>query len=80
MEITVTSLTGLDLAKYVLIRIVEEDDTVEKLTQGLDAKESYVSTLASILEDIGWIEQEPSGKYIITDKGNSEAQNYCCNN
>ena len=33
---------------------------------------SDVSTLTSILEDIGWIEQEPSGKYIITDKGNSE--------
>jgi Mn-dependent DtxR family transcriptional regulator len=58
------------------MRIVGEGDTVEKLTQGLDDKESYVLTLTSILEDIGWIEQEPSGRYIITDKGNSEAQNY----
>ncbi|MDQ3838000.1 MAG: hypothetical protein M3297_01890 [Thermoproteota archaeon] len=58
------------------MRIVAEGDTVEELTQGLDDKENYVSTLTSILEDIGWIEQEPSGKYIITEKGNSEAQNY----
>jgi Mn-dependent DtxR family transcriptional regulator len=58
------------------MRIVEEGDTVEELTQGLDDKENYVSTLTSILEDIGWIEQDPSGKYIITEKGNSEAQNY----
>jgi DNA-binding IclR family transcriptional regulator len=75
-DITVTRLTGLELAGYVLMRIVGQDDTVEELTQGLDDKESYVSTLTSILEDIGWIEQDPSGRYIITDKGNSEAQNY----
>jgi Mn-dependent DtxR family transcriptional regulator len=75
-DITVTRLTGLELAGYVLMRIVGEGDTVEELTQGLDDKESYVSTLTSILEDIGWIEEGPSGKYTITDKGNSEAQNY----
>jgi Mn-dependent DtxR family transcriptional regulator len=49
---------------------------VQMLTHELDAKENYVSTLASILEDVGWIEQKPSGKHIITDKGNSEAQKY----
>jgi Mn-dependent DtxR family transcriptional regulator len=59
-----------------LKRLVEEGDTVDKLTQGLDAKESYVSTLTSILEDIAWIEQGPNGKYMITDKGDSEAQNF----
>ena len=51
-------------------------DTVKKLGHDLDGKEKYVSTLASILEDVGWIKQEPSGKYIITNKGNSEAQMY----
>jgi DNA-binding IclR family transcriptional regulator len=56
------------------MRIAEEGDTVEELTQGLDRKESYVSTLTSILEDVGWIDQDPSGKYIITDKGNSSAK------
>jgi Mn-dependent DtxR family transcriptional regulator len=75
-DITVTRLAGLELAGYVLMRIAGEGDTVEELTQGLDDKESYVSTLTYILEDIGWIEQDPSGKYTITDKGNSEAQNY----
>ena len=53
-----------------------EGDTVQTLVQDLDGKEKYVSTLVSILEDVGWIEQEPSGKYIITNKGNSEAQMY----
>jgi Mn-dependent DtxR family transcriptional regulator len=58
------------------MRIVVEGDTVQKLVQDLDGKEKYVSILVSILEDVGWIEQEPSGKYIITNKGNSEAQMY----
>jgi Mn-dependent DtxR family transcriptional regulator len=58
------------------MRIVVEGDTVQKLDQELDGKEEYVSTLVSILEDVGWVEQEPSGKYIITNKGNSEAQMY----
>lgn len=58
------------------MRIVVEGDTVQKLVQDLDGKEKYVSTLVSIFEDVGWIEQEPSGKYIITNKGNSEAQMY----
>lgn len=49
---------------------------MEKLTQDLDGKENYVSSLVSILEDIGWIKLEPSGKYIITDKGGTEAQKY----
>ena len=62
------------------MRIVVEGDMVQKLVHdldgNLDGKEKYVSTLVSILEDVGWIEQEPSGKYIITNKGNSEAQMY----
>ena len=48
-------------------------DTVKKLVHDLDGKEKYVSTLASIL-DVGWIKQEPSSRYIITNKGNSEAR------
>jgi Mn-dependent DtxR family transcriptional regulator len=55
------------------MRIVVEGDTVQKLVQDLDGKEKYFSTLVSILEDGGWVEQEPSGKYIITDKGSSDA-------
>jgi Mn-dependent DtxR family transcriptional regulator len=49
---------------------------VQKLVQDLDGNVKYVSTLVSILEDVGWVEQEPSGKYIITDKGKSDAQKY----
>jgi Mn-dependent DtxR family transcriptional regulator len=58
------------------MRIAVGGDTVQKLVQDLDGKEKYVSTLVSILEDIGWVEQEPNGKHIITNKGNSEAQMY----
>lgn len=51
------------------MRIVVVGDMVEKLVHDLDTNEKYVSTLISILEDVGWVEQDPSGKYIITNKG-----------
>jgi hypothetical protein len=75
-EITVTSLSGFALAEYILMRIDENDHAVERLTQDLNDRENYFSTLASILEDVGWIEQESSGEYVITGKGNSEAKKY----
>jgi predicted transcriptional regulator len=53
------------------MRIDENDHTVERLTKDLNGRENYFLTLASVLEDVGWIEQESSGEYIITDKGNS---------
>jgi hypothetical protein len=43
------------------MRIVVEGDPVQKLVQDLEDKEKYDSTLVSILEDVGWVEQEPSG-------------------
>jgi hypothetical protein len=53
------------------MRVDENDHAVERLTQDLNDRENYFSTLTSILEDVGWIEQKSSGEYIITDKGNS---------
>jgi predicted transcriptional regulator len=58
------------------MRIVEYEHTVERLTKDLNGRENYFLTLTSVLEDVGWIEQESSGEYIITDKGNSEAKKY----
>lgn len=58
------------------MRMDENDHTVERLTMDLNGRENYFLTLASVLEDVGWIEQESSGEYIITDKGNSEAKKY----
>ncbi len=62
------------------MRIDENDHTVERLTEDLNGREKFFLTLASILEDVGWIEQESSGEYIITDKGNSEAKKYWYDN
>ena len=73
---TDTSLSGFALSHYILMRIDENDHTVKRLTKDLNGRENYFLTLASVLEDVGWIEQESSGEYIITDKGNSEAKKY----
>jgi hypothetical protein len=65
-------LSGLALAKYVMQRITIYGDTLEKLSQDMDCDEEYSFTIVSFLRDIEWIEQEPSGKYVITDKGISQ--------
>jgi hypothetical protein len=53
-------------------RITIYGDTLEKLSQDMDCDEEYSFTIVSFLRDIEWIEQEPSGKYVITDKGISQ--------
>ena len=50
------------------MRIAVEGDTVEKLVQDLDGKENMFHS-SVYLRRCRWVEQEPSGKYIITDKG-----------
>ena len=40
------------------MRIDENDHTVERLAKDLNGRENYFLTLASVLEDVGWIEQE----------------------
>jgi hypothetical protein len=52
-------------------RITIYGDTLEKLSQDMDCDEEYSFTIVSV-RDIEWIEQEPSGKYVITDKGISQ--------
>ena len=38
----------------------------------MDCDEEYSFTIVSFLRDIEWIEQEPRGKYVNTDKGISQ--------
>ena len=53
-------------------RITIYGDTLEKLSQDMDCDEEYSFTIVSFLRDREWIEQEPNGKYVITDKGISQ--------
>lgn len=69
---TVRNLSGLALAKYILKRLTEDDDTVEELTQDFDDNEDFVLNIIAFLKEIGWLKEEQRGKYIITDEGAAE--------
>jgi hypothetical protein len=72
----IASLSGLELAEYILKRLTEDGYTTEKLTQEFDGNEKYVLSLLDFLKDIRWMEEDYSGKYIVTDKARSELQRF----
>ena len=72
----IASLSGLELAEYILKRLTEDGYTTEKLTQEFDGNEKYVLSLLDFLKDIRWMKEEYSGKYVITDKAKSELQRF----
>jgi hypothetical protein len=72
----IASLSGLELAEYILKRLTEDGYTTEKLTQEFDGNEKYVLSLLDFLKGIQWMKEESSGKYVITDKAKSELQRF----
>jgi predicted transcriptional regulator len=45
---------------------------IEELTQDFDDNEDFVLSIIAFLKEIGWLKEEQSGKYIITDEGAAE--------
>jgi hypothetical protein len=63
----VSKLSGLELAKYVLLRLVDNHDSVEKVAEDFDNDVRFILGEIGFLKDIGWIEQDlTSGIYQIT--------------
>ena len=72
----IASLSGLELAEYILKGLTEDGYTTEKLTQEFDGNEKYVLSLLDFLKDTRWMREESSGKYVITDRAKSELQRF----
>jgi hypothetical protein len=72
----IASLSGLELAEYILKRLTEDGYTTEKLTQEFGGNEKYVLSLLDFLKGIQWMKEESRGKYVITDKAKSELQRF----
>jgi hypothetical protein len=68
-EPDVSTLSGLSLAKYVLERIVDYHESVEKKAEDFDNNDEFIFGVVDFLNDIGWIKQDSSGTYRITTKG-----------
>jgi hypothetical protein len=68
-EPEVSTLSGLSLAKYVLERIVDYHESVEKIAEDFDNDDEFIFGVVDFLNVIGWIKQDSSGTYRITTKG-----------
>ena len=68
-ETDVSTLSGLSLAKYVLERLVNDHDSVEKVAEDFDNEKKFILGLIDFLNEIGWIKQDLSGTDTITRKG-----------
>jgi predicted transcriptional regulator len=59
----------LELAKYVMSRLVICHETIEEIAKNFDNDKQLISEVVKFLTDIRWIKQEANGIYKITTKG-----------
>ena len=46
-------LGGLELAKYILLRLVVQNDSIERLAQDFDNNTRFINGVVKFLQDIG---------------------------
>ena len=63
------SLSGLELAKYVLDKLTIDQSTIGRISEDFDNDKEFISGVVDFLEDIGWIIQDRNGSYHVTRKG-----------
>lgn len=69
----ISTLTGLELAKYVLKRLADNHDSVER-AEDFDNDVRFILGVIDFLKEIGWMEQEFTSEiYQITEKGKLKA-------
>jgi hypothetical protein len=61
------TLTGLELAKYISLRLVNNNTTIEQVALDFENDVRFVTRVVKFLKDIGWIKEDSSGIYQITD-------------
>jgi hypothetical protein len=60
-------LAGLELAKYIVLRLVDNHESIEQLSENFDNDVRFINRVVDFLKDIKWIEQDHSGLYQMTD-------------
>jgi hypothetical protein len=61
------ALTGLELAKYILLRLVDNNETIEQVAVDIENDVRFVTRVVKFLKDVGWIKQDINGSYQMTD-------------
>jgi predicted transcriptional regulator len=68
-----SALFGLSLARYILVRLIDNHERFEKVAEDFDNDPQFISSIIDFLKDIKWIEQDlESGSYQLTEKGKIE--------
>jgi hypothetical protein len=70
-ELTVnpSNFSGLELARYVLGRLTNDQSSIEKIAKDFDRDKEFISGIIKFLKDIGWIQEDQNGSYQVTRKG-----------
>jgi hypothetical protein len=60
-------LTGLELAKYILLRLVDNHESIEQLSKDFDNDVRFIERVVKFLNDVKWVELDRDGSYQMTD-------------
>ena len=62
------NLTGLELAKFIILRLVENNESIEQLAEDFENDVRFITRVVTFLKDIGWIKEDSStGSYQMSD-------------
>ncbi len=68
-QINFDALSGLELAKHVLIRFTKDQESIERIAEDFDDDRKFILGVVDFLTDIEWIKQDKNGIYKMTRKG-----------
>ena len=60
-------LVGLKLAKYIVLRLVNNNESIEKESEDFDNDIHFINRVVKFLEDVEWIKQNDSRDYRMTN-------------
>jgi hypothetical protein len=63
----IIELTGLELAKYILLRLVYNNESIEHLAEDFDNDVRFINSVVKFLKDVRWIKQDSTGRYQMSD-------------
>lgn len=63
----IIKLTGLELAKYILLRLVYNNESIEYLAEDFDNDVRFINSVIKFLKDVRWIKQDSTGRYQMSD-------------
>ena len=62
------NLTGLEMAKFIILRLVENNESIEQLAEDFENDVRFITRVVTFLKDIGWIKEDSStGSYQMSD-------------